>query len=246
MNPKRLPARLAWLLFVGCAWLGRAGEIRSGDEPKDQQVVKSKAEKYSSATAINFKKELALPYPTLGTLGSRIEAARRAPDPVALGHAASELSVAEKVSGKKATMTSTALFKEATELAKLRKQVTELRALAHVANQVAAEEQTTTILKQEIQGAQKIAKQERDEILRNQNPTGTPRKVLVNNYTTQYVDVYVNGFMKMQLDPGQSKWCVIEHKWNPTVLKGYGNEDQSHFGPRYIWGNFKTYTWNLY
>jgi len=39
---------------------------------------------------------------------------------------------------------------------------------------------------------------------------------------------------------------VIEHKWNPTVLKGYGNEDTNNWGPRYIWGNFKTYTWNLY
>jgi hypothetical protein len=48
--------------------------------------------------AINFRKELNLPFATLGTLGSRIGEARRAGDPVALANAASELAVAEKVS----------------------------------------------------------------------------------------------------------------------------------------------------
>jgi hypothetical protein len=246
MSPKSFRRQPAWLLLLGCAWLGLALETHSADEPQDKQVVDSKATKRASATAVNFKKELGLPYPTLGTLGSRIEAARRAPDPVALAHAASELSVAEKVSGKKASLTSAAVLNEAAELAKLRRQVAELKAVLHVSNQVALEQQQVTSLKQQIQIADKLDKQEKEEIQKNQNPTGAPRKVLVNNYTTQYFDVYVNGFMKMQVGPGQSKWCVIEHKWNPTVLKAYGNEDTTNWGPRYIWGNFKTYTWNLY
>jgi hypothetical protein len=29
------------------------------------------------------------------------------------------------------------------------------------------------------------------------------------------------------------------------VLKGYGNDDESKFGPITLWGRFKTYTWNI-
>ena len=60
------------------------------------------------------------------TLGNRIDTARRQYDPVALGNTASELALAEKVSGKQASLTSTALYKESVELAKLRRQVAEL------------------------------------------------------------------------------------------------------------------------
>jgi hypothetical protein len=238
--------KAAWVLLLGGAWLGLAADNQSDNKPKDKQVVDSKATKRTAATAVNFKQELGLPFPSLGTLGSRIEAARRAPDPVALGHAASELSVAEKVSGKKARITSQQVFKEAAELAQLRKQVAELKALVHTSDQVAAEQSLVTNLKQQVQMAQKIDKEEKETILRKENPTGAPRKLLVNNYSTQYFDIYVNGFMKMQVGPGQSKWCVIEHKWNPTVLKAYGDADSNNWGPRYIWGRFKTYTWNLY
>src|SRR5579872_4973992 len=69
-----------------------SGTFLAADKPArppkaaDKQVVESKATKRASATAINFRKEFNLPFPSLGTLGTRIEAARRAPDPVALAH----------------------------------------------------------------------------------------------------------------------------------------------------------------
>jgi hypothetical protein len=243
---QRFPWKSAGLVVLACAWFCVADDTKSGDKPKDEKVVKTKATKRTSARTVNFKKELGLPYPSLVTLGSRIEAARRAPDPVALAHAASELAVAEKVSGKKASLTSTAVFDEAAELAKLRKQVAELEGVAQVAKQISIEQEKVTDLTEQIRISKRIARQEKNAILRNENPTGTPRKILVNNYSTQYMDIYVNGTMKMQVGPGESKWCVVEHKWNPTVLKAYGNEDTDNWGPRYIWGNFTTYTWNLY
>ena len=48
----------------------------------------------------------------------------------------------------------------------------------------------------------------------------------------------------MQIAPGGSKWCVIEHKFNPTTLTAYGSEDDAVWGPRQVFGAFKTYTWN--
>src|SRR5262249_12442816 len=100
-------------------------------KPKDMAVVDSKVEKKPLAASVDFRKELNLPYPSLGTLGSRIDSARKAPDPVSLAHSANELAVAEKVSGKKASLTSNQVLKEAQELAKLRRQEAELKALLY-------------------------------------------------------------------------------------------------------------------
>ena len=79
----------------------------------------------------------------------------------------------------------------------------------------------------------------------NTLPTDAPRKVLLNNYTTQYIDLWVNGNYRLQIPPGGSSSCIIEHKYNPTTLTAYGNQDDAVWGPRQIFGAFKTYTWNL-
>jgi hypothetical protein len=222
-----------------------AGPIGAGQKPEDPQSVTSKGEKSPVAASVDFRKAYSLPFGSLGTLGSRIDSARRSHDPVSLAHAANELAVAENVSGKKASLTSTAVLKEAAELAKLRKQVAELQAVRNLANQIAKEEALDAELQKEIAVSQQQAKAETDAVRSMQEPTDTPRKVLVNNYTTQYIDIWVNGYLKTTVSPGQSQWFAIEQKWNPVVLKAYGNEDTTTWGPRPLWGNFKTYTWNL-
>src|SRR6201999_758024 len=117
----------------------------AGDE---KQVIKTKPTKVTSAASVKFRKDLGLPLTSLGTLGSRIDAARRAGDPVTLAHAASELHVAEKVSGKTASLPSQQLIKEAAELATVRKQSKEMQATVQVATQLAtAEEQLAAMNK---------------------------------------------------------------------------------------------------
>jgi hypothetical protein len=236
---------MASTLTLAFVPLCRADEPKTGQKEDDKQVVESTAQKGTPAKSVDFRKDLGVPFGSLHTLGARIDTARKAHDPVSLGHAASELAVAEKVSGKKASVTSTAVMQEATQLAKLRRQVPELQAMVHLNQQVASEAELVMDLKQQIAMSQRQTKLETDAVKRNEEPTG-PRKVLINNYTTQYVDLWVNGNPKMQVEPGQSKWCVIEHKWNPMVLTADGNEDAITWGPRYIWGNFPTYTWNLH
>jgi uncharacterized protein (TIGR03000 family) len=212
---------------------------------KDQQVVRSRPTTRTPATSVNFRKELNLPFASLGTLGSRIEAARRAPDPVALAHAASELDVAEKVSGKTASLTSKQLIKEAAELAALRRQTAELRAVERVTNQVQYAEEGVAYLKDAITQAEKMTQQDRESFQRNEQPTSTPRQLVVNNYTTQYLDIYVNGSLMTQVQPGLSQVITIEQRWNPVVVTAYGSEDTMNWGPRYIWGRFTKYTWNI-
>jgi hypothetical protein len=84
-----------------------------------------------------------------------------------------------------------------------------------------------------------------DAVNSNLEPTWKPRTVVVNNYTTEYLDVYVNGNYRTQVQPGMQQTFVVEHRWNPTVLKAYGNEDINTYGPRYIWGKFDRYTWDI-
>jgi hypothetical protein len=234
-------APLQWLLP---ALMAQAPDKGAADN-EDKQVVGSKPVRRTPAASVNFRKQLGLPFATLGTLGGRIDAARRAHDPVALASAANELAVAEKVAGKSADVTSRQVLQEAAELAKLRKQAAELKAVLQVSNQVMLEEDSIASLRKEVALAQAQAKADRDAFARNEEPTWGPRKVVVNNYTTQYLVVFVNGNYKGEVPPGMQQTFVIEHRWNPTVLTASGDEDIDTWGPRYIWGRFDKYTWNI-
>lgn len=237
---------LGVLLFAALMlpWARGADEPKKAD-PEDKQSVDSKPLKKPLVGSVNFKKELGLPFDSLSTLGPRIDQARRKYDPVALAHAASELHTAEKVAGKKASVTSSQVLKESSELAKLRSQEAELRAVLNVSDQIAGEQDTILSLKKEIELAKERAKLDTDAVQKNLEPTWQPRKVTVNNYTTQYLTIWVNGRYKTEISPGQSAVCVIEHRWNPVILTAHGNEDIDHWGPRYLYGRFQKYTWNI-
>jgi hypothetical protein len=243
---------VAAVVLVGSGGIDhRLPAVRADDTKKsdpadnDRESFTTKATKRTPATAINFNKSLGLPFDSLRTLGSRIEAARRKPDPVALAHQASELAVAEKVSKKTAGLTSKALIQESAELAAARKQEAELQAVQQVALQVQVEEQNIKLLKEQIAMSQQIAKQDREAFNSKQEPTSKPRQVIVNNYTSQYVDVYINGNYMNQLDPGSSQVFTLNQRINPTTLKAYGNEDTDVWNPAPIWGKFTKYTWNI-
>lgn len=237
------------LVMLGClalVSLVAAEQAKTEDPvPEEKQVVATKATQTPAASTVNFRKELKLPFDSLSTLGSRIDAARRKPDPVALAHAASELSVAEKVSGKTASLTSKQVAKEAAELAGVRQQEHELNAVLQVSQQLMMAEDNLTSIKKNIARAKAQVEADKESINRNLEPTWKPRKVVVNNYTTEYLDVYVNGHYKVQVQPGMQQTFMIEHRWNPTVLKASGNEDINHWGPKTIWGRFDKYTWNI-
>lgn len=78
---------------------------------------------------VNFGKELGVPLEYLSGLGHRIHVARMAPDPVELAMASQSLAVAEKVAGKKATLSSEEIMKDALALGKVRGFSVELAAM---------------------------------------------------------------------------------------------------------------------
>ena len=75
-----------------------------------------------------------------------------------------------------------------------------------------------------------LTDEDRRSFEKKEEPTGA-RKVVVNNYTTQYIDVQVNGYLRGQVAPSSTKVITIEQRWNPIVLKGWGDGDESTFGP---------------
>jgi hypothetical protein len=243
---RRATIGLTLLTFFSLVALDRADDSQKQDQSaQDQQVIKSQAVQRTPASSVNFRKELNLPYGSLSTLGPRIDQAARTGDPVTLAHAANELAVAEKVSGKKANMTSHQVLKQAADLAKLRKQEAELRAVLQVSTQVEEEQAMVASLKQDVKDAQAETQAYQDSMRNNNEPTKAPRLVVVNNYTAQYVDVSVNGYYRTQIPPGSSQTLTIDHPWNPTVLTAYGNDDSMQWGPNYLWGRFHKYTWNI-
>jgi hypothetical protein len=212
---------------------------------EDKPVITSKPTKVTPAASVKFRKDLGLPFASLGTLGSRIDAARRAGDPVALAHAASELAVAEKVAGKKASVTSQQLLAESAELASARRQEAELSSVLEVSDQLKAAEAQITSMKSSIAAAQAQTKAEKNALLQKEEPTSTPRKLIVNNYSTQYIDVQVNGYLRGQVSPGATQVFTIDQRWNPIILKGWGDADDSTFGPVLLQGRLEKYTWNI-
>ena len=100
-------------------------------------------------------------------------------------------------------------------------------------------------MKEQINFAQTQAAAEKRALEKKEEPTNAPRKVIVNNYSNQYIDIQVNGYVKGQVNPGTTKVITIDQIWNPIVLKGWGDSDETIFGPVVLQGRFTTYTWNI-
>ena len=165
---------------------------------------------------------------------------------MALAQSASELSVAEKVAGKKASLTSLELIKESAELAQERSEVKELEAVYNTQTQITSDDVVLTDLKKNIAASKERALQETQSIRKNEEPTNQPRRLLLNNYTTQYIEIIVDGCPRFPIvPPGESRYFMIEQRVNPVVVVASGNEDIQSWGPRYLRGSFTTYTWNI-
>jgi regulator of replication initiation timing len=177
------------VLLVGLVSLGLADEPKKGD-PDEQEIKTAKKEKGQLATGINFNKALGLSFDSLSTLGARIDQARRDGDPVALANEANELAVAEKVSGKKASLTSEELWKQAEQLAEMRRVPTELKALSLMIPEDTAREKLSKLAeaadKREMEQARRVKAGERQKGI-----TGTLKIV---NKTDDVLQIYVNGF----------------------------------------------------
>jgi hypothetical protein len=134
---------LLWAFIAGGVLVGMVRQTGAQAEDTkasgDAQNIRSQIEK--AAQLPNFAETYGLEIESLLTLGNRLTDARMKADPVAIALVSTEMAVSEKVSGKKANLTSSDVMKEATDLAKLRSREKELAAVALlVKDQTAAKE----------------------------------------------------------------------------------------------------------
>jgi len=239
---ERLVVRISrWMAAAALALV--AGVALAADDTQDKNKgdgADAKIEQHIAATAIDFRVELGLDFPSLVSLGGRIEQCRTInPDPVGLAAAAYELGVAEKVSGKTAKITSEALLKEAAELAKIRNDSKELKATMHfIADEKAKEELETAALRAE------KAEKEKAELAKSGAQTrGVHNELIVKNISRQWIKIYYNGRYVGRVEPLRDNFFRVYDDSPYFDLLGIGSRGSKwHHHER---GQFRNFTWRI-
>ncbi|HKI38559.1 MAG TPA: hypothetical protein VKA46_42315 [Gemmataceae bacterium] len=229
-------------LLIATTWAFTCGSPaadtdRKGPAKGEAEVITTRADKNVLAAGIDFATTFGLGFDSLKTLGVRIEQARTAADPVGLAVAATELSVAEQVSGKKTTIKADDLLEEAVQLVKLRKRPEELKAVALIA----AQHTDAEALNKQARAAEKeIARRKAGEKTR-----GVQGTLTVINKTEFNISIYINGLLSGAVAPYDSKeFDVTSPAGNDTVL--YARAPGSGaWGPKTVRVDIKNVEWTL-
>jgi len=191
----------------------------------------TKQGKYTVASTVGFDAAFGLNFPSLSTVGARIDKARRAADPVSLALAAKELEVAEAVSKKKASLTAKDLMGEAVELGRQRGDAKELKALSLL---VATTEDKT---KESLEKA--VAKAEKEEGSR-----GIRARLTVHNWRNNTLRLYYNGYGVGTVPPRASRSFGI----NDTSGADFSLRAEDDFGRRWrnnYSGSVNNFSWTV-
>jgi hypothetical protein len=214
----------------------------SGEKGKGKgKEFEDKSSKQAPAASVSFTKALDLAYDSLSTLGSRIDQARKAPDPVGLASCARELAIAEQVSKKAASLTSAALMKEAAELAKQRFDATELKAVAlMVGNETVAKELNTAAARAEKEEAKRIA-----DAQAGSKSRGIQGQLHVDSRVGTTINVYVDGRYVGTMGPfGDIYPYIGQTPWETTYLSARSVDGRTW--NRAVSSAVGDYTWTLY
>lgn len=198
--------------MMGAAFLLGLTTSARADEPQETRQIKTKeistkGEDRTLATSINFARALGLSFDPLLSLGNRIEQATKISDPVGLASLANELSVYEMVSGKTAKITAAMIFKEAVELAEVRKNSAELRAVARFVK----DEETAKSLGNLAELAAKREDAERRASQSGERTRGIIRNLIVHNNTGYQINIYEDGRQVGWVNPYDNFQFYIGH-----------------------------------
>jgi hypothetical protein len=197
-----------------------------GGQPQAKAIeLKDTAKQQDSAAAVNFAKAFGLSFESLNTLGSRIDTARRQADPVSLASAAHELAVAEQVSGKKASLTADTVLKEAADLAKMRLDPAEIKAVSLLAHG------HESIVKDLTTAGAKAEKAEKERIAASKEGTKT-RGIMGTLHADSRVNatifVYVDGRFVGSMGPfGDIYPYIGQTAWETTFLFARSNDGRT-------------------
>ena len=159
-------------------------------EIKLESTISKDAKKCAClACTVNFGKELGVPLEYLSELGHRIHDARLTPDPVELAMASQSLAVAEQVAGKKGSISSADILKDAVALGKVRGISVELAALMTIVS----DEATKAELGKDLAAA-KAREEESAAALKSGEQTKQLFGYLtVANHSGECLRIYVSG-----------------------------------------------------
>jgi len=195
---------------------------------KTAKAIEIKGVDRTPAMTINFSRSLGLPFDSLLTLGSRIEQATKAADPVCLMGLAKELSVCEQVSGKTASLTSDTLYKEAVALAAARAASAELKAVALYAK----DEETTKKLGGLAQLAEGREKETRRASESGERTRGISHNLIVHNNTGYQIFVSVDGRQLGWVNPYDNfTYFVGAPPYQNSVITGRSSDGTRTWGP---------------
>jgi len=224
----RITAGVLVALAVGLTVFSPAAEPTKANP--DAKAMTSTGKAYQPATAIDFCKDLALPFASLETLGVRIEEARRIADPVALASAASYLAASEAASGKQASLTAEVLRKEAVDMVKRRHQSAELKAVAALV----ANKTISATLTAQADKAEREELQAQEAFKAGDKSRGVWGYLTVRNNTGNTIGIYVNGTHRGYVNPYRDFRFPQPLRHGPTtntVLMGRSGSRQ--WGPLY-------------
>jgi len=227
------------LIAALCVCGNQLPSLVGGEKKPKPEVIEGKAQPYKTAVGINFGKELGLAFPSLATLGGRIEQARQLPDPVTLAVASRELAAAEQASGKEGSLKSAELSSEAAALAKARSNPKEMKAVAAllgdkgkdlVAAATKAEEWLAKLKKDRESGAKE---------------RGLRGTLHVDSRYAGWINVYVNGRNVGSIPPrGDIYPYINDNPWETTIL--FARSDDGRTWRAELTGTWKGYTWVLH
>lgn len=194
-----------------------------------------------AACTVNFTKELGVPLDYLSGIGHRISQARKAPDPVDLAMAAQNLSVAEQLAGKTASIKSQDVMKEAVELAKLRAISSELAAVALVV----ADEATKNSLNQQATAAKQDEADRAAAIKEGSAARSLVGYLTVDNHTAECVRIMVNGKYYGEVHTGQRGQFYVHDHCPTLTLQAYCEDDNELVSQSVDYGRRTSLYWHI-
>lgn len=190
-------------VFAALLSVGLANDQDTAE--KGEGVKVSKLEKTVLAASVDFTGTLKLPFQSLVSLGSRIDSARLASDPVLLSAIARELAVAEKISGKNAPLTAANLSDEAITLVKLRNKSKEIEAV----DMLLGEEKVHLELQKLARLAQKQESLAAESLKDGEISKGLQGTLIIVNLHDVGMRVYTNGIFRGFVDPFQTNFFYV-------------------------------------
>jgi hypothetical protein len=194
-----------------------------------------------AACRVDFNQELGLSLDYLNTIGQRISSARSAPDPVELALAAQALSVAEQISGKKATVTSAQIQAEALDLGKMRGVSTELAALALITPDAA----TRQDLEKRIADARKREAEARAKTESGEQSKELEGTLTVINHSGKGLRIFASGQFVGYVPPGYTYNFYVDDHNQTTHFDAYCAQGGELVRHAHLFGHHHRATWHI-